>query len=666
MKSFALALIVFLGFFLGPCWLWADDALKPGEAEVYPTPTALGIEISYAGDDNQNGSASFVWRKHNAKKWNNGVDMTMDRSARKIWASIWPLEQGDQIEIKITYADPDQPNLPVATVQGVVKKLILENEGGRPFYVSPHGMDTNPGTREKPFKTLAFASRQVKPGDTVLALSGVYPEGDLFRGLKGSPEKPIVFAAAPGAKPVLDSSRVIAQGEKEWRRLEENVYAIEVDFYHQPSGYVAQDGKRMFRYKSLSELRKDPWKTKRAWYYDASAKTLYVRTGSEKSASQHRYNLSQHAYGLWLSGTDHVVIRGFTLRYYGEAAVRISEGALGNILFENVIHIVPCGIFLKSIGTRDNVIWNNHIYEEGLVDFSWGAIKASGYARQGIYCTKAGRGLSICHNKIHGWFDCVAVESWKNPTKLEYNRDCDVMFNELYNAGDDAIEVDGGGVNMRLHGNRIRNCLVAISLAPIERGPVYCTRNNATFLGIMFKFNVNGCTSLGWTYCYHNSGYCLLTGVDGGTAISFPPKIPCSNKVIKNNIIICNEWSVRAGKTGYVLDGNCYFNVPGRPPRRFQWSGQAYRTIQAFRKATGQEANGIYADPKFQATPQIGKFVMKDFLGFCLSDSPLVKDTTTSDFRLQSGSPCIDRGVLLKGINDSYKGEGPDIGAFER
>ena len=35
------------------------------------------------------------------------------------------------------------------------------------------------------------------------------------------------------------------------------------------------------------------------------------------------------------------------------------------------------------------------------------------------------------------------------------------------------------------------------------------------------------------------------------------------------------------------------------------------------------------------------------------------------DFRLAKGSAAIDMGVALPGINDGYKGKGPDLGAFE-
>jgi len=37
----------------------------------------------------------------------------------------------------------------------------------------------------------------------------------------------------------------------------------------------------------------------------------------------------------------------------------------------------------------------------------------------------------------------------------------------------------------------------------------------------------------------------------------------------------------------------------------------------------------------------------------------------SGDFRLLTGSPAIDGGMRLPGINDSFSGTAPDIGAFE-
>ena len=62
---------------------------------------------------------------------------------------------------------------------------------------------------------------------------------------------------------------------------------------------------------------------------------------------------------------------------------------------------------------------------------------------------------------------------------------------------------------------------------------------------------------------------------------------------------------------------------------------------QSFVTNQGQEANGIVApDPGWT-------------------------DSANSDYRLQSGSVCIDAGKVIDGFNQSYDGAAPDIGAYE-
>lgn len=44
------------------------------------------------------------------------------------------------------------------------------------LYVSTHGSDSNPGTKEKPFLTVQHAADMAKPGDTVNIRGGKYCE----------------------------------------------------------------------------------------------------------------------------------------------------------------------------------------------------------------------------------------------------------------------------------------------------------------------------------------------------------------------------------------------------------------------------------------------------------------------------------------------------------
>lgn len=676
--SICLATIALGAFLLG--WgghALAAEAVQPGSIELYPTYTALGLEVSYSNDDNHNATAEFVWRRKGEQTWRNGVGMTFDRGRRLAWASVWPLGQGETIEVKVSFSDPDAADLTPLEASATTRTMILEPTGGHQFFVSPSGDDHNPGTKSRPFKTLAHASTRVRPGDIVYATSGVYHEGNLFKGLKGTAEKPIVFAAAKGHKPVLDGAIEIDKGSGAWKKHDGDVYVTSVDFYRGYAGYVAQDGLRMYRHTSLADVNSSRLKRKRAWYYDENAKKLYVRTGDRLDANHHTYNIARYEFGLLLEGSQHIVARGFEIRYYGNAAVRITAGARGCVVIDNVIHNAPWGVFMRGETTYNNAVWRNRIYEPGLGEFTWSEIKQSGYPRQGI-CGTSGRGTSICYNKINGWFDGIAMASWQHPERLDLNRDLDTMYNQIINTGDDAIEPDGGGVNMRIHGNRIRNCFAAISLAPVERGPVYCTRNDATYYYLMFKLNVAGCTSLGWAYIYHNSGYCLTKpGTYGGTAVSFPSgaTIPISNKVLKNNAFICDGLGVRYGHQGYTIDYNCYYTVPGARPARFQWEAKdptgkwkarTYPTIEEFSAASGQESHGIYADPQFSSTPGLGANLRRDYHTTAFIVYPQVRDTSEGDLHLKDSSPCIDKGVVIRGINEDYSGSAPDVGAFER
>jgi hypothetical protein len=638
----------------------AQNAMKVGALELYPTWSAVGLEISYEHDDNNNGSASFVWRKADEKHWRNGVEMTFDRERRLIWASIWPLEQGETIEVKISFEDADAAGLAPITAKTVTRKMVLQPTGGRVFYVSPNGDNANDGTRQKPFKTLAHAAQNAAAGDIVYVMSGVYKEGDLFQQLSGARDNPIVFAAAEGQKPVLDSSVRVEKNSGAWKQHEGDIYKMAIDASAAGDGYVAQDGKRMFRYRSLDELKQDELQAKRAFYYDRASQTLYIRTGSGKSPDAHAYNIAQHQWGLHLERASHVVVRGFEIRNYSGAPVRISGGSHGIVIYGNRIRGGQNGVFIKGETTSNNAVWRNEIVEDGIRDFSWQAVKKSDDGRQGVNVLYAGRGNSVCHNKVDGWFDCIVYLSWKRPDALGIHRDSDVMFNELLNATDDALEMDGGGVNMRVHANRIRNAHTAISLAPVERGPCYVTRNDATYHSLLFKMSVGGATSHGWTYCYHNSGYTLDSG-NGGSMIRFAPQkmLPCSNKVFKNNAMIGSEWSVRdwVNAVNYILDYNCYYNTPQTGLRPFQADGRRLESLEEFRAASGQETHGIYADPQFVSTPGLGLFQE--------ADAPPVKDISAADMRLKPTSPCLDKGAVIRGINDDFKGKAPDIGAFE-
>ncbi len=662
-----------------------ESLIRPIRLELYPTWSAVGLELAWEGDADRNATAAFRWRRAGEPDWRPGVELTYDRQRRLAWASIWPLEQGERLEVLVEFADSGAERITPLSATVQTRRLPLDPQELPAVYVSPEGDDAGPGTREAPWRTLAHAAGRMAAGGVIYALDGVYHEGELFAGLKGTAERPLVIAAAPEAFPVLDGSVELAGAGSPWQEAAEGVYRTA---FRSPTGYLgylAQDGERMYLCHRLETLLAgrgqsdwgEPYELERAWHYDSTAGQLYLRPGDGTHPRDHDYNLAVHRYGARLEGSRNVVLRGFELRHYGEAGVGLLGGASDCIVLENIVHNSQWGIVFRGDSTCGNAIWNNEVFERGLTDFSWNAIKGSDYGRQGIE-GKAGRGNSICRNRVHGWFDGIVPESWRCPDQLELNRDMDLMYNLVYNVGDDAFEVDGGGVNMRAHGNIVRNAFAAFSLAPVERGPVYFTRNDASYYLLMFKLNVGGCTSLGWAYCYHNSGWCLTRGKEyGGTAISFPlpTAIPISNKAFKNNAFICDGIGVRFAHAGYLLENNCYWPVPDAGPLRYLWQEQAgdsswverrFERLTDFSAATGGESRGLEADPLFAATPGLGAVERVNYGRAAFSSYPqLEHPEAAGDLRLAPGSPCIDAGEYIPGINDDFLGRAPDIGAHE-
>jgi len=75
---------------------------------------------------------------------------------------------------------------------------------GPAHYVDPvRGADSQDGSRQKPWKTLGHALRQLRPGDTLYLRGGVYWER-VTAAPQGTPEAPITVCSYPGELAVLD------------------------------------------------------------------------------------------------------------------------------------------------------------------------------------------------------------------------------------------------------------------------------------------------------------------------------------------------------------------------------------------------------------------------------------------------------------------------------
>ncbi len=611
----------------------AADGVTSAELELYPNYHAVSLELRYQGDDDGDCRPSFQWRVEGEDGWRNGVDMTDDRKRKLWWASIWPLEPGTAVEVKLALQDPD--GCAREELTGKTRtRVMVDSASGRVLRVARDGSGTH--------RTVASAANSASPGTTVVVSAGVYREGIRLSGKAGRPGDPIVIQGEKGA--VIDCSEELPPKTGRWKQVAGEIYSLSLPF---EPGYVAQDGMRMYLYRSMGDIRKDPQEVKRCWFYDSKKKLIHVRTGLGGPPEDHTYNFSKYRNAFLLEGCKHIVIKGLEMRYASYSLIHMTSGCCDCRIIDNVLHNAANGLTINRPTSHNNAIWRNYVYEKGLGDFSWKAIKASNYGRGGIG-THTGRGLSIVGNVIDGYFDSIAPSVWKRPEELQHNRDSDIMYNDCLNAGDDAFEPDGCGVNMRFHGNRTRNTLAAISLAPVEKGPVYVTRNNCTYKLLMFKLNVGPPPSLGPAYSYHNSCYALIKGT--GTAISFSPTLPTPRKVFKNNAFVAARTAVREADRDCYLDYDCFHGSS-----RMTWRAGVL----------AKEPHAIFKDPQFMAAPGMWAWAWQGYGTSRLYDHPQVKDASGPDFRLRSSSPCIDRGVLIRGVNEDFCGRAPDIGCHE-
>ena len=75
------------------------------------------------------------------------------------------------------------------------------------YYVAPNGDDSNPGTIDRPWRTIRKAANTLVAGDTVYLRAGTYSEQVNFT-RSGSSNSPITFEAYPGETPIVDGTGV--------------------------------------------------------------------------------------------------------------------------------------------------------------------------------------------------------------------------------------------------------------------------------------------------------------------------------------------------------------------------------------------------------------------------------------------------------------------------
>jgi hypothetical protein len=228
------------------------------------------------------------------------------------------------------------------------------------------------------------------------------------------------------------------------------------------------------------------------------------------------------------------------------------------------------------------------------------------------------------------------------------HKDSDIYNNYIEGIPDDAIEADGGNINVRIWNNTLKNNYVGISYNACITGPLYVFRNVVEINAPdRFSFNKLGHEGTGVSYNYHNTFY--TTQADDGFRQT---NDGLENVISRNNIIHTGRYAIEfktgSGEgAGHDFDYDNLYSTD--PTRLVYWGGGNYRTLTQFQTNTNpqQELHGMSID----AT---NEFV----------------DASNGNFQLKSNSQFIDKGEVLVGFNDAnspwpYSGYAPDIGVYE-
>jgi hypothetical protein len=300
------------------------------------------------------------------------------------------------------------------------------------YHVSSTGLDGNPGTEAKPFKTISAAASVAGPGDTITVHEGVYRERINPPRGGSSDRKRIVYQAAKDDRVVIKGSEIV----KGWKKLRNDTWQVSIpnslfgefnpfnnlirgDWFNRKdrdhhTGAVYLNGHWLTeaaKHEDVLQAEEDD----PLWFaaLDDKNTTIWAQfKGVDPNKEEVEINVRQSVFYPEEPGKNYISVRGFTLE---QAGIVGSLGAIFSTVSDNSIHDIHVRrLFgghemagIKFHGAVDTLISNNHIYR----------------TNRGIWLDWMSQGTRVTGNLLHdnGPLEDIFVEVNHGPFVVDNN-----------------------------------------------------------------------------------------------------------------------------------------------------------------------------------------------------------------------------------------------------
>nr|WP_321466983.1 right-handed parallel beta-helix repeat-containing protein [uncultured Desulfobulbus sp.] len=572
------------------------------------------------------------------------------------------------------------------------RNIIVDNK-------RDYSSDSNIGTEDSPLKTINYAASIAVPGDVVIVHEGVYRETVNLK-KSGGQSMPIIFRASEGDKVIISGCDLVKNSwekysndiyqttlndkieqifvdgkmmvEARWpnidpndimsksfgvselgtdqcklylsnncngelvganiqiwpgagwytstRKIEQCIDGKSVIFddcyplvgsnYHDSTAYIPRPGNNYIIYGAL-ELLDSPGE----WYYDSNLNLIYLWTLNDDNPSVHEIEFKKRNYAFIGSGVNYIQIDGFEI-----FASSINLNNSSNNLIKN------CK--LRYVNHERLFPVNNVTSSDMLLSGNSNVVEDCSFGYSGTSLLK----LRGTDNKILNsiFFDGNYLGSYLGVIDINDSVGTEISHCRIVRGGRDLIQMHNAKKAKIIYND-------------LSRGNIF---NNDS--GAIYAWGTDGEGSIiGWNWIHHNLGMNTV----GVYLDNF-----CKNFVINNNYISYNSLAAIALNSS-SLNNKIVNNTIIRNKNHFSvFTYSGYEPSQS-----GVVIANNIIDGYLNLTNE--SVFVQGVLGPYISNNescPLGKDG------VPVGNSCaIDNGIVVPGVNDSFYGEAPDIGAYE-